>query len=100
MPNGGAKFSPGTITVTPACEQAFQRTGEQMPLFLVRHVSGDYGTVTPERARENDYAIQHNLRVLSEYTLADGTRIWVHTEGDRSTTEFMLPEEYGGETLY
>jgi hypothetical protein len=32
--------------------------------------------------------------VLSAYRLRDGVKIWVITEGDRSATIILLPEEY------
>jgi len=36
----------------------------------------------------------HGWRILSSYTLSDGTKIWIITEADRSATMVLLPEEY------
>jgi len=33
-------------------------------------------------------------RLFSAYGLADGQRLWVITEADRSATTLLLPEEY------
>jgi len=33
-------------------------------------------------------------RLLSAYTLSNGTKIWIITEADRSTTTLLLPSEY------
>jgi hypothetical protein len=42
----------------------------------------------------NGLAVTHGERILSAYALSDGTRIWVITEADRSSTCILLPEEY------
>ncbi len=39
-------------------------------------------------------AVSEGRRVFSAYELRDGTRIWIITEGDRSVTTILLPEEY------
>jgi hypothetical protein len=61
---------------------------------LRRHWRGDWGDVDAEDKAENDYSLMHDLRLLSAYTLADGTRIWIITEADRSVTTILLPSEY------
>ncbi len=61
--------------------------------FLARHQRGDWGTVNPEDAAENELSVAQGFRVLSAYTLRDGTRIWVLTEADRSATTLLLPNE-------
>ena len=43
---------------------------------------------------ENEISLKHGFRLLSAYTLVDGTRIWVITEADRSSTCIPLAEEY------
>ena len=48
----------------------------------------------PEDAVENEIALGRGFRLLSAYRLNDGTRIWVITEADRSSTCVLLPEEY------
>jgi hypothetical protein len=44
--------------------------------------------------RENEFSFVNGLRLLSRYTLADGTAIYIITEADRSATTILLPEEY------
>jgi len=39
-------------------------------------------------------ASKHGWRLLSAYTLKSGTRIWILTEADRSSTCILMPEEY------
>ena len=48
----------------------------------------------PDDRLENEQALLDNCRLLSAYRLGDGTRIWIITEADRSSTTILLPEEY------
>jgi len=53
--------------------------------------SGDLGA---EDQLANLRAVREGTRVFSAYRLSDDTRIWIITEGDRSVTAILLPEEY------
>jgi hypothetical protein len=59
-----------------------------------RHASGDWGDLSEEDKKENEFSLVHSLRLLSSSTLSSGTEIWVVTEGDRSSTTLLLPKEY------
>ncbi len=68
---------------------------DEAPLrLLARHAVGDWGDITEEDRRENERAVAAGCRLLSAYTLRDGTRIWIITEADRSSTTILLPGEY------
>jgi hypothetical protein len=68
---------------------------DQAPLeFFLRHVSGDWGDTDAADQQSNEEAIKDGDRILSVYSLRDGTRIYVITEADRSATTILLPEEY------
>ena len=73
---------------------SFAVAAENYFLYLARHAGGDWGDVCPEDARANDQALREGMRLLSAYTLQDGTRVWIITEADRSSTCILLPEEY------
>jgi hypothetical protein len=89
-----AKFNLGQTVATPGALAAFT-VNEQTPIaFLYRHISGDWGNLDPEDRAANDRALDVGERILSAYELADGTRIWIITEADRSSTCVLLPEEY------
>lgn len=90
----GIKFSPGTVVATPGALAAFQASGDDPLAFLVKHISGDWGNVDERDRLENELSLQHGLRLLSAYTLSDGTKIWVITEAEHSATTFLLPSEY------
>jgi hypothetical protein len=89
-----AKFPLGQGVITIGAKEAFDRTGQNPLEFLARHVRGDWGELQPEDVQENEFSLQHGLRLLSRYTLSDGTVIWIITEADRSATTILLPEEY------
>lgn len=89
-----ARFLPGRIVATPGALSALQESGDTPEAFLRRHLAGDWGDVDKHDRRENEYSLQHGLRLLSAYTLADGTRLWIITEADRSSTTLLLPSEY------
>ena len=80
-----------------------RHAGEQRPVVHAhqglggpeyRHRAGDWGEVDAADAAANDRAVSEGERVLSAYTLKDGTRLWVITEADRSSTCILLPDEY------
>jgi len=84
----------GQIVATPGALAAFGESGEQPGEFLRRHACGDWGDLSEEDRKENEFSLVNGFRLLSSYTLSSGTRIWVITEADRSSTTLLLPEEY------
>jgi Protein of unknown function (DUF2958) len=90
----GPKFSLGQVVATPGAVEALERNRQHPTSFMRRHIRGDWGELDAHDVAENEYALAHGVRLLSAYTLKDGTRIWIITEADRSTTTVLLPEEY------
>ncbi len=70
------------------------QSGEQPGDFLSRHEAGNWGNLCDEDHRENEFSLAHGFRILSSYSLRNGTVIWLITESDRSSTCFLLPSEY------
>lgn len=60
---------------------------------LKRHANCDWGDLSTEDKRENDFSMDRGLRLLSSYQ-QNGIKIWIITEADRSTTTILFPEEY------
>jgi hypothetical protein len=89
-----ATVSLGQVVATPGALHAFALAEENYLGYLLRHARGDWGEVCPEDARENDRAREWGERILSAYRLPDGTKFWIITEADRSSTCILLPEEY------
>jgi hypothetical protein len=88
------KFPLGQIVATPGALEAFREAGEEPETYLQRHVSGDWGTVCEEDKQENERSLVNGWRILSSYTLSNGTKIWIISEADRSSTCILLPSEY------
>jgi hypothetical protein len=82
------------VVATPGALAAFEASGESLLSYLQRHLSGDWGDVSAPDIYENEYALEHDLRLLSSYKLTSGQRIWIITEADCSSTCILLPEEY------
>ena len=89
-----SKFPLGQVVATPGALDAFTEAGEEPVTYLARHAAGDWGEACEEDAKENEFSVENGFRILSAYTLKDGTRIWVITEADRSSTCLLLPSEY------
>ena len=60
---------------------------------LKRHSNCDWGELSQDDKKENDFSVGKELRLLSSYQ-HDGNKIWIITEADRSTTTVLFPEEY------
>lgn len=67
---------------------------DEMLHALSRHVSGYSREVCEEDRRENEYSLKNGFRLLSVYRTQSGTRFWIITEADRSSTCVLLPDEY------
>ncbi len=89
-----AKFSPGELVITPGALYAFQFSMDRIVPYLLRHLQGDWGDLDADDRRVNEHALVRGLRLLSAYTLSDGTRLYLITDSDRSVTTFLLPDEY------
>jgi hypothetical protein len=89
-----ARFPPGRIVATPGALAALEESGESPDVFLKRHLTGDWGEVDDHDRRENELSVVQGFRLLSAYTLSNGTKLWIITEADRSATTLLLPSEY------
>ena len=87
-------FDLGQVVATPGAIVTFEKVDETIVSLLSRHVRGDWGNLHEEDKTTNDEAVKEGYRILSAYKLSDGTKIWIITEADRSSTCILLPEEY------
>lgn len=58
------RFNPGQLVATPGALTAFAASGESPFDYLQRHLPGDWGDVSGPYIYENEYALQHDLRLL------------------------------------
>jgi hypothetical protein len=111
----GARFAIGTVTITAGAVGALAESAQHAIEFLMRHIQGDWGTfgccdqielTEDERRRgweatedsgkiNNSNLLNQRDSLMSEYTTAQGKRLWVLTRltGACGTT-VMLPQEY------
>lgn len=87
-----AKFPLGQAVITP--NALAQLTHEDILTGIQRHQCGDWGDVDEHDRQENELSLQMGFRLLSAYHAANGTRFWIITEADRTTTTVLLPEDY------
>jgi hypothetical protein len=87
-------FPLGQVVSTPGALEEMAKANTNGMMLLLRHVTGDWGEVCEEDARENELSVKEGFRILSAYTLSTGVKIWIITESDRLATTFLLPVEY------
>ncbi len=89
-----SKFDFGRVVATTTLANYCEKKGFSMLPYLIRHANGDWGDVCKGDWKSNDEALKNGERLLSEYKLPDGRRIWIITEWDRSATTLLFPEDY------
>lgn len=88
-------FSLGQVVATPGALAALEKAGLTPVEFLARHLRGDWGELSEEDRKENQFSLERGFWLLSSYrTNVGDTKLWVITEADRTATTILLPEEY------
>ncbi|HZQ47953.1 MAG TPA: hypothetical protein VFC07_13125 [Verrucomicrobiae bacterium] len=87
-----AKFRIGRIVSTPQALKVLSH--EDILAGITRHQAGDWGEVSQADREANDRALIHGTRLLSVYRSGKGVKFRIVTEGDRSATTVLLPEDY------
>lgn len=94
---GGKKFLPGQIVSTRGVHNLISENSSFAVFVhqsLMRHLSGDWGSVCPEDWQANEIALMEGSRLLSAYKSEGQPKIWIITEADRSSTCILFPSEY------
>jgi hypothetical protein len=87
-------FPLGNVYMTPGAQEALEESNELPINFLKMHQTGNWGIVGKEDWQENDFSVKNGYRILSAYKTAQGVKLWLITEADRSATTILLPEDY------
>ena len=87
-----AKFQLGQIVATPNALDHL--TQDEIRSGIIRHQSGDWGDLDADDRKENDLALERGTRLLSAYQAGNGVKFWIITEGDKSSTTVLMPEDY------
>ncbi len=97
-----AEFPSGQMV----CTRGVADLSEEDPEFakfvqasVTRHFHKDWGDLGQEDKKANDEALKDGERILSAYNDPRFTghgvaSIWIITEGDRSVTTVLFPDEY------
>lgn len=102
---GAPLFSLGKVLSTPGALDAVtevhgERWRTAVQKLLARHLRCERGELTEADHEANLAAISGGTRVFSAFRLASlvpgkpGTKVWIITEADRSSTTLLLPDEY------
>jgi len=95
-------FEVGRVVITAAADAEIQRiahrkgldSGAMLASLVSRHQFGDWGETCKDDRERNESAIgASGGRIHSVYDI-EGTTFWVITEGDRSSTMILLPDDY------
>lgn len=89
-----SKFDFGNVVATRTLFNHCQTHKFPLLPYLLRHANCDWGDVCKSDWESNDKAVKEGLRILSEYKLPDGLKIWIITEADRSSTTMLFSEDY------
>lgn len=86
------QFSLGQTVITPGALESLNP--DDINAALRRHERGDWGAISEDDWAENEISLENGFRLLSTYRDRKGTIFWIISEGDRSATTVLLPEEY------
>ena len=84
-------FPLGQVVATPGALAALEEAGQTPFEFILRHAQGDWGDIPAEDVKENEFSLVNGFRLFSAYHTANGAKIYVITEWDRSVTTVLLP---------
>ena len=76
--NIGATFSLGQTFITLGAQEALDIAGETAVQFLRRHMSADWGEISPVDVEENELSLREGLRLLSAYRTVKGQKMDHH----------------------
>ena len=98
-PDKPNQFPLGSIVMTANLQHRLSATipeswAQELQAMINRHVSGDWGDLEEFDRQQNHNAVKDGSRIFSAYHTSDGTKVWIITEADRSSTTALLPEDY------
>lgn len=88
------RFALGRLFMTPGAIEVLSESGQSPQEFISRHARLDQGELSDADHRENLFSVNRPLRIFSAFKTAQGVKLWVITEADRSATTILLPDEY------
>jgi len=90
-------FNIGQLCMTAGVDNRMTQE-EEFETFVLecikKHAIGDWGLLDDHDKKENELSLKEGFRLLSSYKYKNGTKIWIITEADRSSTTILFPDEY------
>ena len=98
----GVKEHCGQLEFDQFCKQSLNRhmigdwgdVDQFWKQSLNRHALCDWGNLCPQDKQGNDMSLKNGFRLVSAYESPNLPKIWIITEGDRSVTTILFPDEY------
>ena len=87
-------FPLGRLFLTPDASEALEDSGQSPQEFVSRHSRLERDELSDEDHDENLFSVYKPLRIFSAFRTADGVKLWIITEADRSATTILLPSDY------
>lgn len=91
---GASRFPLGHLFLTPGAMEALEDAGQSAQEFINRHARLEQGELCDDDHKENLFSVDKTLRIFSAFKTANGVKVWLITEADRSVTTILLPSEY------
>lgn len=91
-------FKRGCTIVTPSISNRMSEDSEFhnfIAICLSRYIIHDWGIISDEETKQNEYAIKNGERIFAAYEYPKTKEnIYIITEADRSATTIMFSSEY------
>lgn len=87
------RFQAGCLSLTPAVQKLVQSGALALRDYLCRHLTGDWGNISPSDRRANEVAIRCGGPILSSYHIAPDVTLCIATQADRQATTAFLADE-------
>jgi hypothetical protein len=88
------RFQLGRLFITLGASEVLSEAGQSAQEFISRHARLEQSELSDADHRENLLSVSHDLRIFSAFRTAQGVKLWLITESDRSATTVQLPSEY------
>ena len=87
------KFDPDEIMASPNAERVLKASSENPVFYLWRHLTADWGVLTPQERERNDIALARGGTIASCFRLSTGEVVFCATDAERTHTGFFVAEE-------
>jgi type IV secretory pathway ATPase VirB11/archaellum biosynthesis ATPase len=81
-------FDLGQLVATPGALAALEKSGQSPMDFISRHVTGDWGELSEDDRKENQFSVEKGFRILSSYKTNAGETTLLNALG-----KFIPPDE-------